>query len=99
MIAMREVKKSKARGIRPETQVLASLGREIPLKEDLSPQEKLNRGLITAANSGMLSKVEELRKQGADPHWKNSLGMRAIDYAEVQQFYRVVDFLKKEMEK
>ena len=63
------------------------------------PQEKLNKALISAANSGMLSKVEELTDKGADPHHRNNVGMRAIDYAKIHDYYRVVDFLEKEMKK
>lgn len=64
------------------------------LLERIPTTEELNRNLISAANHGELEKVKVLSDQGAEPSSRNKVGMRAIDCARIQCYFRVVEFLE-----
>jgi len=99
MVAMPAIRKKSATIRKSETQMPTTPGERMPLSEEPSTQEQLNKRLISAANTGMLSKVQKLVDDGADPNHKNSVGMRAVDCARIHDYYRVVEFLEKEMKK
>lgn len=84
----------------PEKQLPVKPFSKTPMAEEtMGSQEKLNKALITAATRGIFNEVKGLVEKGADPNWQNAVGSKAIDYAKAYDYYRIVEYLEKEMAK